>query len=1302
MSKTLTLDFVENGQVTLTRKDGSTTTYDHSSGQQTITLNDNETIDLDATPDTGREFVEWQDGGGSQLSASNPYTGITMDSNKSITVVFQKQTFAVIIESETNGSVLVNGSETVSGGNNKNFTFTYGENVTLQANPNNPYQLNKWVDGSNSTLKENNGYYDLSPTNLDTSDVEDNDYTYTVNSDITIKAVFDLRRYYIKIMTEENGEVAVSWQDNDGTNHSQTVTETESTVGPIEHGTDVTDIQFNSLKDGYIIDKWMMDENVAIDNFDYYDTSGLSLVTMQYTETIQDGDNLKNNDQYNSYNFVRNAGSDEYYKADKFNIIDIEEINNKFIWYDSNDNCFYQSDTYDRTKEDLGLGNDFYTDYSPIVKGSITIYESNYNNDIDEYEYIDITDSITSVDYDNGYIQLDANYDSVHIDYTYISQNSDAYFHVRNLTNNFNYGILYAMTFSESFATEEPYSIEGYEFTYTYELKNPQYYNVNEDVPQIPSADITDDLEVNSLSSHIAISAPVAIKPAIIKIFKPGKDGVDYISSSPQLDQVYVSENNNDYWYGKFPGGTMLHLEARDGSKKEFTSWGSAVDESLRTQKNIDIELAGLTMIRPQYSPESYDINVIQPEHGEIILSEPLVVNNNDDCIKFATCYPDYGYLHTDWTGTYEGTRDGDGEVPTQIAFKTNEPKSFGVILERRQDMQLDLQCNNGLDPANCITLDNDKDNYEFGEYVTLEAIPPDGYEFLYWSGDVSMSDKTITIGVGGYENENYKADGQIDLTTTVKANFIELDSRQLTINTELSDGTKPTGVSIGLVSPFIGTKTIDELDDDVLSFKAEGKQNTKNDSQETSYTFQYWRENIAGRATNQIENYQFDLDLTTVSNSRTYTAVFERAECDLDLEKKILDNRGDLSNCTVVYRTSDGTEYSGIGNMPDDFKYNDELKLIAETQHGYKFKHWEEKGKIIGTNNMLETEIKGDRKIRAVFQLEQFELTINENLDQFDISVDPVREVYNGGEFKKIYKYDTTINIDVTLRNNRRFQNWVVDSDSIIADETSTSTTLTIKDTTELGISSDDETNDLTVISDNGTVSIDPNQTSFSTDRFITIKATPDQGYKFVRWDGDITNYDIETEIYIDRDMTIEAVYQTRPFPLTVQTKGEGYVKDVANDEKYTGNTYNKGETVDLKAIPLSVANKVYRFSRWEDEDGNELSTDANYTVTMDKEKVVVAIFEKVEDGVFDMLPTKILRNHRKNGPIESQKYNNDFNEIYYDLNLASDVNDEQSKKVAEHVLSFIQENILLKRKVREIEEKLKTIKNNVEGGNV
>lgn len=97
---------------------------------------------------------------------------------------------------------------------------------------------------------------------------------------------------------------------------------------------------------------------------------------------------------------------------------------------------------------------------------------------------------------------------------------------------------------------------------------------------------------------------------------------------------------------------------------------------------------------------------------------------------------PDYGWIFDKWTGDVSGTEN-------EINVTIDEDKSVTAVFEEEVEhygLSVDI-IGDGT-----VNVNPDLDEYEEGASVTLTAVPSDNFEFLEWSGDVTGTDKEITV----------------------------------------------------------------------------------------------------------------------------------------------------------------------------------------------------------------------------------------------------------------------------------------------------------------------------------------------------------------------------------------------------------------------------------------------------------------------------------------------------------------------------------------------------------------------------
>jgi uncharacterized repeat protein (TIGR02543 family) len=115
-----------------------------------------------------------------------------------------------------------------------------------------------------------------------------------------------------------------------------------------------------------------------------------------------------------------------------------------------------------------------------------------------------------------------------------------------------------------------------------------------------------------------------------------------------------------------------------------------------------------------------------------------------------------------------------------------------------------------------------------------------------------------------------------------------------------------------------------------------------------------------------------------------------------------------------------------------------------------------------------------------------------------------------------------------------------------------------------------------------------------------VDLEAIPDDGWEFVRWEGDVAdNNDDTTTITMDEDKTVTAVFEEGEYRLTIKIEGEGQTSPTAGRH-----TYKEDKVVELEAIP----DNGWEFVRWEGDVEDE--DDDTTTVTMDEDKTVTACF--------------------------------------------------------------------------------------------
>jgi len=159
--------------------------------------NNNTEVELKAFPEEGWYFNEWT---GDETGTKNPIN-ITMNSNKSITAVFEEETVEYDLTISTNGEGSTNPSEGTH-------TYEEGAVVTVEANPANGWYFEEWTGDETGT-----------DTKID----------ITMDADKSITAVFEEEMVEYGLSININGEGSTSPSEGTHTYEEGTVVTVEAT-----------------------------------------------------------------------------------------------------------------------------------------------------------------------------------------------------------------------------------------------------------------------------------------------------------------------------------------------------------------------------------------------------------------------------------------------------------------------------------------------------------------------------------------------------------------------------------------------------------------------------------------------------------------------------------------------------------------------------------------------------------------------------------------------------------------------------------------------------------------------------------------------------------------------------------------------------------------------------------------------------------------------------------------------------------------------------------------------------------------
>jgi uncharacterized protein (TIGR02145 family)/uncharacterized repeat protein (TIGR02543 family) len=132
------------------------------------------------------------------------------------------------------------------------------------------------------------------------------------------------------------------------------------------------------------------------------------------------------------------------------------------------------------------------------------------------------------------------------------------------------------------------------------------------------------------------------------------------------------------------------------------------------------------------------------------------------------------------------------------------------------------------------------------------------------------------------------------------------------------------------------------------------------------------------------------------------------------------------------------------------------------------------------------------------------------------------------------------------------------------------------------------------------GTVSREPNYTSYEDGTSVTVTATAANGYAFTGWSGASTSTSSSVSITMDGNKTVTANFTKQTYTLTTSVQPSGWGTVSLNPSR---SSYDAGTSVTATATAASG----YTFTGW---SGASTSTSSSVTVTVDGNKTLTANF--------------------------------------------------------------------------------------------
>lgn len=288
-------------------------------------------------------------------------------------------------------------------------------------------------------------------------------------------------------------------------------------------------------------------------------------------------------------------------------------------------------------------------------------------------------------------------------------------------------------------------------------------------------------------------------------------------------------------------------------------------------------------------------------------------------------------------------------------------------------------------------------------------------------------------------------------------------------------------------------------------------------------------------------------------------------------------------------------SEY-GVVSGGGSFQEGQHCTVIAAANDGYTFTNWTENDNEVSTDANYTFMVNGDRTLKANFTAQ----LPNEYTISLSANPDNGGSVSGGGT----YQEGESCTVSATANDGYAFSNWSEDGEEVSSNSNYTFTVngnrtlvahfeLLPPNSYSINVSADP--------SNGGSVS---GGGTFEEGQSCTVRATANNSYIFSNWteNGIEVSTNARYSFVVNSNRTLVAHFTT-----IVQSNYTISVSASPSDGGTVtgGGTFEQGQSCSVRA----TANSGYTFANWT-ENGNEVSTDANYTFTVNSNRNLVAHF--------------------------------------------------------------------------------------------
>ena len=608
------------------------------------------------------------------------------------------------------------------------------------------------------------------------------------------------------------------------------------------------------------------------------------------------------------------------------------------------------------------------------------------------------------------------------------------------------------------------------------------------------------------------------------KVIRAEVNNSEYGNVSIAGSNVAATGYNGSLWYLKETTNGTASLTATPAEHYTFVKWN---DGNTENPRNFTVtENKNFTAI---FAPKP--VVTVNAEHG--------TVSGDGEYFAGETATievtPNHGYVFAGWADDETASNPRTVTVNSDLELTALfEPDNYEITAN--------AAANGTVEGGG---------SYAYLSTATLTAIPNDHYYFDHWNSDTDDDENPLTIEVTDnaaytatfaygpritYSAEHgtvegvgtYKPGKTVQLTAVPDAGYYFVKwGDNVTANPRSEVAPASNAADVSFTAIFAKGKTISVSGEHgsvngAGSYK-EGSTVTLTAVPDEGYHFVAWGDGV-NTASREV----------TVNDDMEFSVIFE------------------INSYTVTANATNGTVEGG-----GTYTHGQEATLSATGATGYYFVKWSDNN----TDNPRTITVTDNVNISATFS------------NIYTISVTNISNgtVTGAGE----YAYGAEATLNATAKTNYHFVRW---SDG----NKDNPRTITVSANLELSPVFSDKYEVKLIANGKGKVS---GGGEYDKDEEITIKATANDHYHFVKWsDGE---KQAKRTITVTEDLELTATFDADKFEISVKKTDGG---------KITGaDTYTYGEEVTLKAVP----DAGYVFVQWND---GETKNPRTITVTGDK----------------------------------------------------------------------------------------------------